>query len=409
MLVNNNELLERFLKYVKIWTTSDSEVADKGKCPSTTRQFDLAEILEEEMKQLGLKDVKITDTCFIYGYLPASEGFEDKDSILLMSHIDTAEDVSGENIHPLVWKEYVDDKLILPNGLFIEGRELKEAIANKETIITSDGTTLLGADDKAGIAAIITAIDILNKHPEIKHPKIEVMFSPDEETGHSMDHVPLDMIKSKSAYTVDGGHIGELEIECFNAWKSEITFTGNAIHTGSGRPNLVNAVTMAARFVTNLPLQEAPETTDGYQGFYAPMGIEGSMESAKVTVFLRDFNAEEMEYRKKLIEILANSTALSFHGKAQVEHKFQYANMKGKMDENPRVVIRLINAYKKADVQPRIVPIRGGTDGSRLTEMGIPTPNIFTGGHNYHSRKEWCSLQQMSKAAEVLVNLCAEE
>ncbi len=409
MQINNDELLERFLKYVKVWTTSDSEVADKGRCPSTTRQFDLAEILENELQQLGLQDIKITDTCFVYGNLPASEGLENNDAILLMSHLDTAEDVSGENIKPIVWNEFVDDKLILPTGVIITGRELKEAINNKETIITSDGSTLLGADDKAGIAAIITAIDYLQKHKEIKHPKIEVIFSPDEETGHSMDHVPMDLITSKSAYTVDGGHIGELEIECFNAWKSEITFTGNAIHTGSGRPNLVNAVTMASNFVANLPRQEAPETTDGYAGFFAPMGIEGNMETAKVTVFLRDFDKNEIEYRKKLIEILASSISLSFRGKVEVKHHFQYANMKEKMDQHPQVVIRLINAYKKAEVQPRIVPIRGGTDGSRLTEMGIPTPNIFTGGHNYHSRKEWCSLQQMSKAAEILVNLCTEE
>lgn len=405
MEINKDELLERFLRYVKVWTTSDSEVADKGKCPSTNRQFDLAEILEDEMKQVGFQGVNINNDCFVYGYIPASEGMEDKDPVLLMAHMDTAEDVSGENIQPMVWREFVDDKLILPYGNFITGKDIKAAIENKETIITSDGSTLLGADDKAGVAAIMSAIDFLQKNKDIKHRKIEVVFSPDEETGHSMDHVPLDMITSKSAYTVDGGHIGELEIECFNAWKSEITFIGNAIHTGNGRPGLVNAVTMAGNFVSNLPKHEAPETTDGYQGFYAPMSIEGSMERAQVTVFLRDFDKQNMEFRKRIIEALANSTALSFGGKVEINHKFQYANMKEKMDQNPRVVINLIEAYQEAGVQPRIVPIRGGTDGSRLTEMGIPTPNIFTGGHNYHSRSEWCSLEQMQKAAEVLVKL----
>ncbi len=405
MNINSNDLLERFVRYVKIHTTSDSEVADQGKCPSTNRQFDLAEVLEAEMKDLGFQEVAINNDCFVYGVVPASPKFENEESVLLMAHLDTAEDVSGENVNPVIWKDLEGDRITLANGLLIAGADIKSAIQNHETVITTDGNTLLGADDKAGISAIMSAVAYLKDHPEIEHRKIEVIFSPDEETGHSMDHVPLDTIKSKFAYTVDGGHIGELEIECFNAWKSEVTFYGNAIHTGSGRPNLVNAVTMASSFVNNLPRQQAPETTDGYQGFFAPMSIEGSMEKAKVVVFLRDFDAQNMEYRKKLIDILKDSTALSFGGRAEAKHTFQYANMRGKLDECPRVVINLIEAYKDSGVAPKIVPIRGGTDGSRLTEMGIPTPNIFTGGHNYHSRTEWLSLDQMQKACEVLVNL----
>lgn len=404
-MINKNELLERFLRYVKVWTTSDSLQADSGKCPSTTNQFDLAQILEKELKQLGFQGVTVNDKCFVYGFLPSDEGYENKPSVMFLSHLDTSEDVSGKDVEPIVWKEFVDDKIILPSGHFISGAELKSAIENHETIITSNGETLLGADDKAGIAAIMTASDYLQSHPEIKHGKIEVVFSPDEETGHSMDNVPLEMISSKSAYTVDGGHIGEIEIECFNAYKSLITFFGNAVHTGLGRGKLVNAVTMAGSFLSNLPRHEAPETTDGYEGFFAPMGVEGSMEKAEITVLLRDFTDSGMELKKRQIEALANVTALNFGGKVEVKHVFQYANMKSEMDKNPKVVIDLINACKEAGVAPRIVPIRGGTDGSRLTQSGIPTPNIFTGGHNYHSRTEWCSLEQMEKAAEVIVNI----
>jgi len=407
-MIDKDELLERFLHYVKVWTTSNSDVADSGKTPSTSNQFDLAEMLEQEMRQLGMKDVSVNDNCFVYGVLPASEGLESQDPVLLMAHLDTAEDVSGKDVNPIVWRNYVDNKLILPSGHFIEGADIRSAIQNNEVVVSSDGNTLLGADDKAGIAAIMTAIGYLKKNPEVRHRKIEVMFSPDEETGHGMDKVPLETLTSKAAYTVDGGHIGELEIECFNAWKSEVIFHGKAIHTGTGRQGLVNAVTMASNFVCNLPRQESPETTDGYQGFFAPMSIEGSLDSARVVVFLRDFSKESMEFRKKVLEALANSTALSFGGRVEVKHTFQYANMREKLDENPKVVLNLIEAYKEAGVAPRIVPIRGGTDGSRLTEMGIPTPNIFTGGHNMHSCIEWCSVNQMAKASEILVNLVSK-
>ena len=235
------------------------------------------------------------------------------------------------------------------------------------------------------------------------------MFSPDEETGHGMDNVPLDLIQSKFAYTVDGGNIGELETECFNACKSEVVFTGKSKHTGTARPGLVNAASMAAFFATSLPRHEAPETTDGKMGFFALMSIEGEIEKSKVCVFLRDFEKSGMERRKKTVENLARTTAELFGGKTEVQHTFQYENMKSKMDENPRVVEKVVRAYRKAGVEPKFVPIRGGTDGSRLTEMGIPTPNIFTGGHNYHSRTEWASLEQMTKAAEILVELISGE
>ena len=242
-------------------------------------------------------------------------------------------------------------------------------------------------------------------HPEIQHGPIEVLFSPDEETGHGMDNVPLGLVKSKCAYTVDGGHIGELETECFNAYKTDVVFTGLSKHTGSARPDMVNAVTMASYFTSNLPRQEAPETTDGYQGFYAPMEINASIEKSTVSLILRDFTTDGMERRKAFVDSLASVTALAFGGKAEVTHKMQYLNMKSVLDKKPLVVQNLVQAYKKAGVEPVFSPIRGGTDGSRLCELGIPTPNIFTGGHAYHSRYEWASLSQMAKATDVLVKL----
>ena len=401
-------LMERFLRYVQVWTTSDSNSADNGNQPSTKNQFDLAHILESELKELGLEDVQVTDHCYVYGKLPASKGFEKTEPFCLLAHIDTVEEVSGKNVNPQVHTNYDGSDLVLKSGDVLSIQKdsaLAESAKNHETIITSDGTTLLGADDKAGVAEIMTALEYFAKNPEIQHGEIEVCFSPDEETGHGMDNVPLNLIKSKYAYTVDGGHIGELETECFNAFKSEVVFTGVSVHTGSARGILVNAITMASNFVTNLPRHESPETTSGYEGFYAPMSIEGSIENAKVVIFLRDFDSESMEKRKALVETLAKATAASFGGKAQVTHTQQYLNMKNGFQNRPDVIEKLVAAYKNAGVEPHFTPIRGGTDGSRLTEMGIPCPNIFTGGHNYHSRTEWASLEQMQKATEILINL----
>lgn len=402
-----SSLLERFLRYVQVWTTSDSASADSGVQPSTERQFDLARILEAELKSLGLENVQVTEKCYVYANLPASSGREGEEPFCLLAHIDTVEEVSGQHVNPQIHENYGGEKITLASGYVLnpeEDSELALAAKNHETIITSDGNTLLGADDKAGVAEIMTALEYLVQK-NIPHGQIEVCFSPDEETGHGMDNVPLNLIKSKYAYTVDGGHIGELETECFNAFKSEIEFTGVSSHTGTARGKLVNAITMASNFVTNLPRQQAPETTMGYEGFYAPMNIEGSIESAKVTLFLRDFEEAGMENRKSLVESLALSTAESFGGKAKVAHTQQYLNMKKGFEKRPDVIEKLVASYKAAGVEPVFTPIRGGTDGSRLTEMGIPTPNIFTGGHNYHSRTEWASLEQMEKAAMVLVCL----
>lgn len=404
-----SELIERFLSYAKTHSTSNSKKADAGIIPSTDCQIDFAYEIASELKSLGFSDAGVYEYGYVYAYIPASGGKEGVQPFCLLAHLDTVEDVSGKDVKPQVVKNYDGKTINLQNGFTLDPTQIAElalAAANKETIITTDGTTLLGGDDKAGLCAIVTALHYLLEHPEIPHGKIEIMFSPDEETGHGMDKVPLDLLSSKYAYTVDGGHIGELESECFNAYKSTVTFTGKASHTGTARKNkMVNAISACSQFVASLPRDQSPETTDGMQGFFAPLEISGNMENASVSLLLRDFEMQNMERRKTLVEQLAASTAAAFNAAVKVEHVQQYLNMREGIAKMPFVKEQLIAAYKASGVEPNFQAIRGGTDGSRLTEMGIPCPNIFTGAHNYHSQLEWVSVDQMLCAADVIINL----
>lgn len=375
-------LLNRFVKYVKIWSESSGEMAEKGIFPSTKQQWDMARTLECELKDLGL-EVLVTENCYVYGYLKSN--CKNMESVLFLSHMDTVDEVSGKNVSPQITKK--DDDII----------------------IKSDGSTLLGGDDKSGIAAIMTMLDFLVHSPEIKHKSIEVIFSPDEETGHGMDKVPLEIIKSKFAYTVDGGDEGEMESECFNAWSASVNFSGKACHTGDAKSGgMINANLMASDFISKLPENMRPETTENKEGFIAVMNIKGNIENACIELLLRSFYIEEIEKEKKIIENAILETNKKFGGKGSVKFEQQYLNMKEKLDSAPEVISNLEKAYKDADVKIIRKPIRGGTDGSRLTEMGIPTPNIFTGTHEFHSRNEWVSLNQMSKAADILVNLATQ-
>ena len=402
------ELLERFLRYTKIYSQSDSIQADNGIQPSTEQQKDFAKILKKELESLGFTNVCLTEHFYVYGQLEATKGKESAPAICFSAHIDTVEEVTGLNVNPQVYENYDGSPIRLKEGIILDPENdsaLKESGKAGETIICTDGTTLLGADDKAGIAEIITGLNYIKKN-NIEHGLIEVLFSPDEETGHGMDNVPLNLIKSRQCYTVDGGHIGELEIECFNAYKSEVFFKGKSIHTGSARPEMVNAVSMAAWFLNSIPHTARPETSDGYMGFIAAMGVNGTIESAEVNLIVRDFTESGIKEKLNLVEQLAKTAESIFGGTVTVKNTMQYLNMKQTIDKHPHVVQNLLEAYKNAGVSPQIIPIRGGTDGSRLCEMGIPTPNIFTGGHNYHSRMEWASLEQMTKAAQVLIELC---
>lgn len=401
------KLLNRFLKYTKIWTTSDSANADAQIFPSTENQQIFAQNLKEELSSLGLENVQVTEKSYVYAILKATEGFENSPSFCLLSHLDTSEEVSGKNVNHQVFENY-DGSLISLENISIDssGDEELSKIANTgDTLITTDGTTLLGADDKAGVAEIITAVEFLIQN-KIPHGDIEILFSPDEETGHGMDFVPLNLLKSKHAYTVDGGSQGELETECFNASSATVTFFGKSTHTGTARKQkMINAVMMASKFLENLPHTEFPETTDGYEGFFAPIEISGSVEKAQVYILLRDFEESGIEKRIFQIKKIAESVEFATGGKVSVQIKEQYKNMKNALEKSPETVELLKKAYENAGITPDFIPIRGGTDGSRLSEMGIPTPNIFTGGHNFHSRFEWASLNQMTQAVNVLINL----
>ena len=396
-----NKLMDRFCRYVKVWSESDGKAADEGIFPSTERQWDLAKILVKELRNLGTRNVYLTDYCYVVAKIDSnivdSEERKKYPTILLMAHMDTVDEVTGENVKPVISMLSAAES---PTG-------------QDDTIIKSDGTTLLGADDKAGVSAIMAAVEYLMNHYEdenLKHGPIEVMFSPDEETGHGMDKVPLNILKADFAVTVDGGDEGELESECFNAWACTISFTGKACHTGSAKEGgMVNAVTLASSFVNQLPHDMTPETTEGYQGFIAPMEISGSIESASVDMLLRSFNIEEIEKEKEIIKNTAEKVIKEFGGTYQLNFKQQYLNMKEKLDQHPEILQRLEKAYEDSGVKIIRKPIRGGTDGSRLTELGIPTPNIFTGAHEFHSRNEWLSLNQCAKSADVLINLLTQK
>lgn len=399
-------LLQRFLRYVSIWTTSDSVAADKGIQPSTEQQRIFAEMLAKELKSIGVFDVTVTNHAYVCARIPATAGLEKAPSICFLAHMDTVEGVEGQNVMPLVHKKYDGSVINLKGNIKLDPAEdIYLANSVGDTIITSDGTTLLGADDKAGIAIIMTGIDeIISKN--IPHGQIEIVFSPDEETGHGMDNVPLDWFQSAQCYTFDGGQAGEIEIECFNAYKAEIQFKGISKHTGTARPDMVNAVSMASSFVQMLPHTERPETTDGKQGFYAPMEISGHIENAKVVLFLRDFETDGMQKRINVVKQLAATIEAQYSGgSVNVKITQQYLNMLQKIQKQPLVADILKQALKNVGLEPIFHPIRGGTDGSRLTELGLPTPNVFTGGHNFHSKSEWASLSQMVCAEETMIEL----
>ena len=404
-----DKLKERFSRYVRIWTTSDSAAADNGMIPSTSGQMNFAKMLAEELKSMGINNAELTGDGYVTASIDATPGVSNEKSVMFAAHIDTSEEVCGKDVKPLFHENYAGESISLQDGVVLnpeDDRLLAKCAAVGDTIITSDGTTLLGADDKAGIAAIMTAIEYLLENPQIQHCKIELLFNPDEETGHGMDKVPLDKIKSKVAYTVDGGDASEIEAECFNAYSVSVDFIGIAMHFGYARGKMQNAVLMAAMFVGMLPRTESPETTDGYEGYYCASGITGNVEASHVDVMLRDFSESAMQRRIENIKTFAKCIESQFPGgKVILNIRKQYSNMKEEIDRHPHVLEKLQQAVKNVGGNAKLSPIRGGTDGSRLTELGIPTPNIFTGGHNFHSRREWLSLNQLELSCKTLIEL----
>ena len=394
----------RFLNYVRFWTTSDKSIPGT---PSTPGQWELAKALVEELRGLGLTDITLTEHCYVLGRLPAIPGREHCPAVGFLAHLDTCGEVSGKDVKPCHVKNYDGKPIDLGGGLCLDpAAEPGLAAHTGKALIHTDGSTLLGADDKAGIAIIMGAVEYLLAHPEIKRGPVEIIFSPDEETGRGLPEFPLADIRSKICYTLDGGPIGELERECFNAWAAELEFTGVSMHLGQARGRMVNAALMASVYAAMLPRNESPEATDGYYGYYCPTAIKGDVENATLEVYIRDFDQAEGERRLAALDTYAQAVEAQFPGgKVAVSSKIQYYNMKKKISEQPESLEKLRQAFINTGVEIREKPIRGGTDGSRLSEMGIPTPNIFTGGRNFHSRLEWLSVPEMAASCRLVTEV----
>jgi len=410
--MNNSEIkemeksiLDRFLRYVKIDTQSNHHNPEK---PTTPGQWDLLHMLENELRTIGIQDIDLDQYGYLIARMPSTlPAGREVPVIGFMAHVDTAGDMSGKDVKPQVIDQY-DGKDIPLGGEWVlspdSNPELLKYIG--QTVITTDGTTLLGADDKAGAAEIMAAVEYLMNHPELEHGEVELIFTPDEETGTGMDLFPVSKLKSRCCYTMDGGERGTVDAECFNAAKVEITFTGVMYHLGAARGRMVNAVTMAGAFLSSLPQAESPEATDGRYGYYCPLEITGTAESAKLTLYLRDFEIEEIERRRKVLESMAAVIENIYQGgKVSVDFNMQYLNMLEYISKDPLIMDKLVKAAANIGIDVSNEIIRGGTDGARLCAMGIPTPNIFTGGHNYHSRYEWAALPVMTEAARLIGEL----
>lgn len=400
-----NELVERFISYVKIDTQSDEE---NSACPSSPGQLILGNKLVSDLHTIGLVDAKIDDNGYVMATLP---GNTDKEVPVIgfLAHLDTATDFTGKNVNPQIVENYNGKDITLNSELNIilsptDFPHLTDY--QNQTLITTDGTTLLGADNKAGIAEIMTAMDYLIQHPEIKHGQIRVAFTPDEEIGRGPHKFDVEAFHAAYAYTIDGGPLGELQYESFNAAGLKITFKGTNIHPGTAKGKMVNAAKIAMKFNAILPVEEAPETTEGYEGFYHLSGITGDVEETVLHYIIRDFDKEQFAERKHFIE----KTVAEFqeqYGADRVimEMKDQYYNMKDKIKPVMEIVEIAAEAMKNLSIEPIIEPIRGGTDGSQLSYMGLPTPNIFTGGENFHGKYEFISVDHMAKAVDVIIEV----
>lgn len=398
-------LTERFLKYVSFNTTSDENTK---MTPSTPGQMIFAQYLVEELKSIGLQDVDLDKNGYIMATLPANT---DKDipTIGFISHMDTSPDMSGKNVKARIVENYDGNDILLNEEkvIVLETEKYPEILQYKgQDIIVTDGTTLLGADDKAGITEIVSAMEYLIAHPEIKHGKIRVGFTPDEEIGQGADHFDVPKFGAEWAYTLDGGEIGELEFENFNAAAAKITFKGLNVHPGYAKHKMLNSMRVAHQFVSMLPRHETPEHTEKYEGFYHLVGMEGTVEQSTLSYIIRDHDRDRFDRRKKEVQHITNKINAEFgEGTATLELRDQYYNMREKVEPVMHIVDLAFEAMESVGVKPNVKPIRGGTDGSRLSYEGLPCPNIFAGGHNFHGRFEYVPVQSMEKAMMVVVKI----
>lgn len=395
---------ERFLKYVTIYTTSDEESTSH---PTTARQFDLAHLLVEQLKELGVADAAVDEKCYVYGTLPATPGYEEKPALGFVSHMDTAPAAPGENVKPQVFENYDGgDVLFAGTGEYMTVEKFPELANWKgQTLITADGTTLLGADDKAGIAEIMTAVERIQKE-NIPHGKLCIGFTPDEEVGQGADFFDVDRFGAKFAYTVDGGDVGELEYQNFNAADAVVTVHGFSVHPGSAKDLMKNAQTIAMEFAAALPAEEVPEHTEGFEGFFHLYQMSGDVTTAKLHYIIRDHDGEKFAARKALMEeITARLNAERGAGTVVLELKDSYYNMEEKVKPHFHLIENAEKAIREAGLEARIVPIRGGTDGARLSFMGLPCPNLGTGGFNFHGPCEYITAEKMDQSVQIILNI----
>ncbi|MGE5479110.1 MAG: peptidase T [Chloroflexota bacterium] len=400
------KVLDKLLRYVKIDTQSSEKTADVT--PSTEKQFDLARLLVDELKSIGVPQVELDEHCYVYATIPSNAG-DDVPAIGFVAHVDTSPDVSGANVKPNVIERYAGGDIVLPGDSNVVIREsenphLKECVGH--TIVTSDGTTLLGSDDKSGCAAIMKIAETLMGDPTIKHGEIKIAFTPDEEIGQGTKFFNLDKFKCEYAYTLDGDMPGELNKETFSANAAVITTYGRDIHPGMAKDIMVNSLRAMADIVTRFPKDMAPETTDGYEPYIHPHSLEGGVSKSVLKILLRDFKTEGLDVQRKALEKIIEEVK-PHYPKTNIELKIieMYRNMYDKLTENPKGLDYLWEAAERAGVKPYWKPIRGGTDGSRLTEMGLPCPNIYTGGQNFHSRTEWVSINALETAVDTCMHL----
>ena len=398
MIKFNDSVRDRFIRYTTYDTMSDGN-ASGNRRPTTEGQEELILVLKKELEELGL-ETYYGEEKVVMGVL---KGNSSGTTIGFMAHVDTADDCNGNGVKAKVWSNYDGGVIELEDGVVLDPEKDKDLLLYKgKEIITSDGTSLLGSDDKAGVAIIMEALKYLVEHPEVKRPDIEVYFTPDEETGSGMDMFPYDRLKSKCCYTVDGEAEGEVELECFNAATVEILLKGVSIHLGSARGTMVNAVTMASHIVTSLPQAESPEATDGRYGYYCPLVLEGTATEAKLSVFIRDFDMEKFQHRIESVEKIVAAVEALYGGEIKANVSVSYHNMAEANKKNPGAIEAVYSASQKLGLAIREEIIRGGTDGARLAETGVACPNLYTGGHNLHSLKEWIAVDAMSNS----INLC---
>lgn len=399
------DITERFLKYVAFATTSDENT---GLTPSTPGQMDFARYLVDELKSIGLHDAAVDENGYVFATLPAT-ATASKPTIGFIAHMDTSPDMSGKHVQPRIVSNYDGGDIVLnaDDGCVLSPKQFPELLQYVgQDLIVTNGRTLLGADDKAGIAEIMCAVEYLVSHPEIEHGTVRVAFTPDEEIGQGAHHFDVAKFAADWAYTIDGGEIGELEYENFNAASAKVTIKGRNVHPGYAKRKMLNSMRVAQQFVSMLPRLETPEHTDGYDGFYHLIAMNGNVEQTVLTYIIRDHDRTRFESRKDEMNHLVRKINAEYgEGTAEVELKDQYYNMREKIEPVMHIVDLAVEAMKQADVKPNVRPIRGGTDGAQLSFMGLPCPNIFAGGHNFHGRYEFVPIRSMQKASEVILNI----